>query len=372
MKRKIGILTTYFASNYGAALQPFALKRTLENLGYDVEMIPYKQEDIYNHYNPLYIRRFIRKNLVKAIQYCFTLKYLLPRDRKFKSFVATYITNGVKKLSGQVPPDKDYYFIGSDQLWRTFGKDEHFDDVYCGFFKSKKGAKKIAYAVSGEHLDLNETNKKYLMSAFDNFDIISVREKKRANDFSAFYCKKEIEVIPDPTILVEPKIFNEITSINPLPNTDYVLFYCIRDKAINFIDKIKEYAQKANCRLLVLSEGYLPQLQSFSKKDTDILYLPMAGEEEFLGAMKNAKAVFTPSFHGNVFSILNHQNLFSLVLEDGHDTRANELLTQIGMGDRLFKITDQFIDRPVDYDAVDAEIQKLRTKALDFVKHSLS
>lgn len=76
MKRKIGILTTYFASNYGAALQPFALKRTLENLGYDVEMIPYKQEDIYNHYNPLYVRRFIRKNLIKAIQYCFTLKYL--------------------------------------------------------------------------------------------------------------------------------------------------------------------------------------------------------------------------------------------------------------------------------------------------------
>ena len=143
MKRKIGILTTYFASNYGAALQPFALKRTLENLGYDVEMIPYKQEDIYNHYNPLYIRRFIRKNLVKAIQYCFTLKYLLSRDLKFKSFVATYITNGAKKISGQVPPDKDYYFIGSDQLWRTFGKDEHFDDVYCGFFKAKKGAKKI-------------------------------------------------------------------------------------------------------------------------------------------------------------------------------------------------------------------------------------
>ena len=42
------------------------------------------------------------------------------------------------------------------------------------------------------------------------------------------------------------------------------------------------------------------------------------------------------------------------------------------MGDRLFKITDQFIDTPVDYDTVDAEIQKLRTKALYFVKHSLS
>lgn len=371
MGKKIGILTTYFASNYGAALQPFALKRTLEMMGYDVEMLPYKQEDIYNHYNPLYARKFIRKNLVKIIQYCFKLKYLLPRDKKFKAFVATYITNGVKKLTKSVPQDKNYYFIGSDQLWRTFGADEHFDDVYCGFFTTQKGAKKIAYAVSGEHLDLNKKNKDYLISAFDNFDSISVREKKRADDFKKFYTKKKIEVIPDPTILVEPHVFDEIKTINPLPNIDYVLFYCIREKSVDFLGKIADYAKSNGCKLLVLSEGYLPKLHSVSKTNSDIIYLPTAGEEEFLGAMKNAKAVFTPSFHGNVFSILNHQNLFSLVLDDGHDTRANELLTLLGMNNRLFRISDTFVDTPIDYGCVDSEIQKLRDKALDFIKRSL-
>ena len=40
-----GILTTYFASNFGAMLQPYALKRTLEGLGVDVEIIRYKQLD---------------------------------------------------------------------------------------------------------------------------------------------------------------------------------------------------------------------------------------------------------------------------------------------------------------------------------------
>lgn len=52
MKQKVGILTTYFASNFGAMLQPFALKRHLEMLGYDVEMIRYKQKNIEKFYNP--------------------------------------------------------------------------------------------------------------------------------------------------------------------------------------------------------------------------------------------------------------------------------------------------------------------------------
>ena len=52
-----GILTTYFASNFGAMLQPYALKRTLEGLGLDVEIIRYKQLDIWNHYNPFSLDR---------------------------------------------------------------------------------------------------------------------------------------------------------------------------------------------------------------------------------------------------------------------------------------------------------------------------
>lgn len=41
-----GILTTYFASNFGAMLQPFALKRTLEQMGLEVEILRYKQPAI--------------------------------------------------------------------------------------------------------------------------------------------------------------------------------------------------------------------------------------------------------------------------------------------------------------------------------------
>lgn len=369
--KKIGILTTYFASNYGAALQPFALMRTLENMGYDVEMIPYKQDYIANVYNPLHYRKFRSKNIIYVIKRLCEAKVLLSREKKFQQYVSRHITKGDKALTHNVPKDKDFYFIGSDQLWRTFGVDEHFDSVYCGFFDTKPDAVKIAYAVSGEHLELNEANIKYLKSAFENFQFLSVREEGRAKDFREFYYKKPIEVVADPTILADPSVFNEIEAVNPLPDTDYALFYSIRDKTPIFTDKIKEYAEKRNLKVLVLSEGYKWEYQRLAKNDESVVYLPTAGEEEFLGAMKNAKAVFTPSFHGNVFAILNHQNVFTLTLDDGHDTRALNLLSKLGIPDRHYSIDDEFVDTPIDYDLVESNLSKMRAEAMDYVQRAL-
>lgn len=369
--KKIGILTTYFASNYGAALQPFALMRTLENMGYDVEMIPYKQDYIVDCYDPFGRKRFLRKNVIKAFRSLLELRYLGPREEKFQKYISRYITNGKRKLTHNIPKDKDFYFVGSDQLWRTFGVDENFDPVYCGFFDTKPEAVKIAYAVSGEHLELNEANVKYLKSAFDNFQFLSVREEARAKDFREFYSNKPIEVVADPTILADPSVFNEIEAVNPLPDTDYVLFYSIRDNTPIFIDKITEYAEKRNLKVLVLSEGYKWEYQRLAKKDKSVVYLPTAGEEEFLGAMKNAKAVFTPSFHGNVFAILNHQNVFTLTLDDGHDTRALNLLSKLGIPDRHYSIDDEFVDTPIDYDLVESNLSKIRAEATDYVQRAL-
>ena len=368
---KIGVLTTYFASNYGAALQPFALKKTLEDLGHEVEVIPYKQQYIYDLYNPLCKKKFIRKNLFKVIKEIIRLRYTLPREKNFQSYISTYITNGRKKLISSVPEDKDIYIIGSDQLWRTFGREECFDPVYCGWFKTKDGAKKVAYAVSGEHLELNEKNINYLANSFDNFDLISVREKKRADDFKKFYSKKEIEIVADPTILADPSVFNNIYYVNPLPNQKYVLLYCIRENSIAFVDKVMEYAKAKNAKLLILSEGFIPKLKKYNKRHKDSIYLPCAGEEEFLGAMKYSLAVFTPSFHGNVLATLNHKNLHCMILDDGHDTRPCEFLDSIGINNRFIRLKDDIIDEPINWELVEQNLSKMRSNAVEFLNRAL-
>lgn len=371
MKKKIGILTTYYASNYGAALQPFALMKTLESLGYDVDMLPYKQESICNAYNPLYYKKFFCYGFAKFVSSVLNLIYTLPREWAFRDYIKKYVTSN-RKLTKKVDPNKDVYFIGSDQLWKPFSPNMKFDDVYCGFFDTKKNAKKIAYAVSGEIATLNQDEREYLCRAFDNFDMISVREKIRANQYSSFYKKKDFEIVADPTILADPKIYGSIDTSKVHLAGEFVLFYCIRSGSIDFLEKINTYAQEKKCKLVILSEGFNRDLLRYANGKINVKYYPRAGVDFFLVAVKNANAVFTASFHGNVFSILYHKNLHCLILNDGHDNRAKELLESLEITNRFICIDSPITDTVIDWDLVEMNLSKMRSKAMDFVQRALS
>lgn len=369
MKQKVGILTTYFAANYGAMLQPFALKRVLECEGCDVEMIRYGQQDILEVYDPFCWKRYFKQKLSACLAAWLFMPWAIAKEMKFRRFMYRYI-NGERGFEKQIPQDKEVYFIGSDQLWRTFGKNEHFDPVYMGYFATMPGARKVSYAVSGEHLQLNEANCQYLREAFRNFDMISVREQKRADDFQPLADGKPVEVVLDPTLLAEPSLYQELQQIDPCPGKRYVLFYCVR-RSQHFVQKVYEYARQRGLHLLIFSEGFKPSLIKFAALHRDVHYLMTAGEEEFLGAMSHAESVFTPSFHGAAFSIINHRNLYSLMVDDGADTRSRHLLTQLGMQYRLLRIGDEIDERPIDYTEVERLLRIQRNHSLDFVRRAL-
>ena len=64
---RVGILTFHDALNYGAVLQCYALQNTLMNLGYEVEVIDYKNDFINKFYSPFYIEKFNLKKLTKFL-----------------------------------------------------------------------------------------------------------------------------------------------------------------------------------------------------------------------------------------------------------------------------------------------------------------
>ena len=368
-----GILTTYFASNFGAMLQPYALKRALECMGLDVEIIRYKQPAIWAHYNPFSWAHFKACKSKNPIRLFFNLLYAYPlsciKELKFRSF----ITNFLNKEAGfeqEWSKDKDFYFIGSDQLWRPQNTGGKFDDVYFGYFEAKSGAKKISYAVSGEAIEYTNDNIVYLKKAMKNFSYISVREERLASDLKRVTGLENIEVVADPTLLCNPSIFKELPIKHPCPGKRFVLFYQIRGSQ-HFVGKIYEYSQRINVELVILSSYVDYKLLKFSLVHSDVHYLPTACEDIFLGAMQNAEAVFTPSFHGNVFAILNHRNVFDIILDDGHDTRAMELLSSLGLAERYLRIDDPIVETPIDWIKVDKLLFEKRQKAVDFVKRAL-
>ena len=102
-----------------------------------------------------------------------------------------------------------------------------------------------------------------------------------------------------------------------------------------------------------------------------VTYIPDAGIEIFLGSIKNAEVIFTPSFHGCVFPILYRKSFYSLVLGDTWNTRVYDFLSNLGLLDRRLRINDDITAELINYDAVYQKLEHLQKMSHIFIRKSL-
>lgn len=366
---KVGILTTYFAANFGAMLQPYALKRVLELQGYDVEFIRYKQQAVYESHKAFSIQRIFAKGIAAAIGNLLALPFAMVQDKRMQAFKRMYLQTP-DDFVDTIPQDKDYYLFGSDQIWNPINTNG-FDDIYFGAFPTKEDAKKIAYAASGECIEETEENAKYLTDKLQNFDAIGVREESLKHKLQRLTHRQDMQVVVDPTLLADKTILDELPEKNVMKSEKYVFFYQLR-QSVAFLPKIHAFARQKGCKLLVISSTPKKDCLTYAMKHRDVTYLPAAGMEEFLGAIRHADYVFTPSFHGNVFAIVYNRPLFSLVLKDGLNNRAHDLLVTLGMENRLVTLDDDWDNiMPTSYKEVNEKVEKIRQDSLKFLTDNM-
>lgn len=366
---KVGILTTYFAANFGAMLQPYALKRVLELQGYDVEFIRYKQQAVYESHKAFSIQRIFAKGIGAAIGNLLALPFAMVQDKRMQAFKRMYLQTP-DDFVDTIPQDKDYYLFGSDQIWNPINTNG-FDDIYFGAFPTKEEAKKIAYAASGECIEETEENAKYLTDKLQNFDAIGVREESLKHKLQRLTHRQDMQVVVDPTLLADKTILDELPEKNVMKSEKYVFFYQLR-QSVAFLTKIHAFARQKGCKLLVISSTPKKDCLTYAMKHRDVTYLPAAGMEEFLGAIRHADYVFTPSFHGNVFAIVYNRPLFSLVLKDKLNNRAHDLLVTLGMENRLVTLDGDWDNiMPTSYKEVNEKVEKIRQDSLKFLTDNM-
>ncbi len=367
--KKIGILTTYFATNFGAMLQPFALLRTLQKKGFDVEMIRYGQAKVVEAYDPLSISKYKGKSIQYVLFRIATLPIELLKQWRYRRYEKKYVC---KKLSLQNDIEQNYdaYIVGSDQVWNpavTGG----FDDVYFGFFKAKSSSIKISYAPSAETIPDTPQNREYLKKALENFDAISVREATLKEDLMLLTGRADISVVPDPTILADPSVFDEIEKVSPPTNKRYVLFYRIRNSD-QYLQTAIEYAKKKGAVLLLISAWIDPTITIFAIRNwRNVIFRPAIGPEQFLCAIRNAVAVFTPSFHGCVFSIIFHKQFFSPKCSSWN-SRIENLLAETGLKSQLLLPKESASNTDINWTKVDEALAAMRQRGHNFLDEALN
>ncbi len=369
------IVTFVRAYNYGAVLQCYALSQKLRQLGVDVEVLDYYPQYFKDSYNVASLRDaryFPYRPLKNWLKY---LPFLRIRDRRnegFSGFLQQHIplTATQYTVFDEIDHDNleyDVFISGSDQVWANLCVP--FDPVYFLQFSSAKQAKRYSYAASFGFTkvpDKLEGDYRLRLSSWDGYSVREESGKKILQELVG----EEATVSCDPTLLLD-KTQWDMLAVAPREKR-YILVYTV-NATKELLQYAKELSEKKQLPVIVLpcwmEEEHL----------TGRIYKPYgfktngyASPQEWLGYFANATYVLTDSFHGTVFSTINHRPFMTVTQHDGRENfRAKELLAKLELSDRQLPGDLKKIDDAVVWDDVDIRRENLRSGSEQYLKQML-
>lgn len=346
IRMKTGTITFHAPNNNGSFFQAYALQRVLvTECGVQNTIIDYRPHEQTQRYSlfkePKGIRDIVR-NIYSLLHY-FPLK---RRYERFELMRKKYLNMSERATDIEgvltIGREFDVDICGSDQIWSIYARE--FSEAY--FLPGIKN--KISYAAS---LGAAVGGKELLKELLDDFRAISVRERTGGQYLAAITGRRDIAVLPDPTLLLKKEEYFELFDEKPLLKGDYILLY-----TMNYSDEILKIAKfmsdRMNCRIVAPFCGYSALF--CMKYGIKITY--DTGPEEFLNLMYHARFVVTNSFHGLAFSLIFEKPFCRAVhCEKGRrkrDERLDCLLEECLMEERnVFDLFDaeQVLERKIDW-----------------------
>ncbi len=376
----IKIITFYYKNyNYGGLLQAYALQKFLALHSYDCEQIAFDRT-IQKRPIMRRVRRLtphkIFHILLRLFNYFLTLiilNKLMARKGLFDKFIESISHSPVccsADISDMVTDD-DIVIAGSDQIWNP---DWTTSAYFLDFVPDING--KISYAASIGKSLIPQASLCRMGDYLHRFDYVSVREES-AKLLLEPYARLPIKVVLDPTLLLDQTEWDKIT-VQPKISEPYMFVYLLGKNAAHR-SFIKYIAQKLKLKIVFLPHlGYQFNYLDFNFGDEALFAI---GPSEFIGLIQKAQIVFTDSFHGCVFSILNKKQFYVLKhknesLQGSMNSRLYTLLNSLDLNNRFienfdFNKRDLFSQDMINYDIVMQKLDALRKDSADFLLNAI-
>lgn len=269
---KIGIVTVYEpTTNLGSFLQTFALQEVLKSYGHEVYIV--QCHSTYESVGKVIFKINPKREFFLRLK---RAKYSLQDIKKLKLIKR----ENINKLDGLV--------YGSDEIW-------NLDNVYFQdglFWGENIETSKISYAVSAGAVDENRIlNHDSFKNSISNFNHILVRDV-RTQEIIEKITNTKNDIVCDPTMLIP--VTEMAGNIKPL-NYRYILVYTYGIDA-PLIDHIKKFAAEHDLKIV---SAFFWHIWADQVIECSAL--------QFSTYIKNADYVFTSTFHGAVFTMLNHK-----------------------------------------------------------------
>ncbi len=381
---KIAILTLPLHTNYGGILQCYALQTELEGMGHQVTVL--------NRRWPGPNARLVARRFA-SIAKCIVKKYLLGQkdivlmnpwaddynihkpseaEKKRHTEIRRFIKENIHLTKPLRSSDElreyveanevDCIVVGSDQVWRElYGP--CIEDYFLGFLPEGDKRVKVTYAASFGTADspISEDHLKNCIPLAKRFSSISVREQSGVEIMKDIF-GLDAKLHLDPTLLLSAEQYKF-----PVKDVEkgFLVSYILDETE----DKIA-ISQEVS-KALHLKNKKL-RLDATSQDD---VVLPSI--EDWLSSFANAEFVVTDSFHGCVFSIINHKPFIAIANKDRGLERFTSLLGTFGQMDRLIFDYQDFISkialllRSIDYTTVNNKLQEIKQESVDYLENHL-
>lgn len=343
------IITFINNYNFGSTLQAYALKRAIEDLGwqaYHLNYAPSKLEKLKN--------LLLSGNSPKLI-----LEGILRRrgwdsekNLAFDFFQDTYLDK-TDPLSSHAQLAKatnraDRLICGSDQIFSPVW----LNPAYFGVFTDKP---KGAYAPSFGVREIPDAKAKRMKPWLKAFDFLSCREANGAKLIKEI-TGKDCPVACDPVCLLTGDEWRELAQPFDWPRP-YLLCYLLGDRE-DYPVLVEQYAREKGLEPLIIPVTTDSRLWNCQRLDG-------LGPQEFLSAVAGADYILTDSFHMTAFAALLERPCTPLRREPKGSAESKH-----GRIKHFLRTTGLDPENP-DWETVRPNLEKMRQEGLRLLKKAL-
>lgn len=331
-------------------LQTYATVKALKQLGHDVFIVDIRQ--------PEKQRGGLAGFVVKCLYFQRDREVLSFKRHFYPDLTRTYTS--VEDLRND-PPQADCYLVGSDQTWNP-AKSKNMMMAYFLDF-GPENIRRVSYAASlgvkkwaGEPQVTED-----IRAALEKFQAISVREKSGQYVLEETFGIKATLVV-DPTLLFDG--YSELVS--NVQEKNEIICYKLR-RNTDFYTHIGELKKALACPARLINNAYPVKGLKYSVPHGPAGWIKLIG---------SAKFVLTDSFHGLAFSLLYKRQFAVVRILDGEDSRTEDLLSSLGLSDRIFDSMTEMLDsrcfeKQIDYTVIAKRMQGLRDTSWDYLKKAV-
>lgn len=356
--------------NYGSFAQAYATCKSIENLGYEAELIDYTYPNEAHGTKKsfmgkmLHLGNLMTKSLIPGRPHRKFEQHYREAYKKYYKLSKAYKNR--KEIMAD-PPKYDIYVVGSDQVWndRYINNDDTF---FLGF--APANSKKIAFASSFGRIHLDKCNEPFYREKLNTLDRIAVRETSGVKLVEDLTSRDDVKKVFDPTLLLNSDEWRKISVPFDRAKRPYIFVYGSHCQEY-MLSTARKIADKKGWDVYTVNGTIIDY---YSKEAHCLLDI---GPREWMGLIDGAELVFSCSFHGVAFSIQFNTPFFALFKGDVQfDSRVSSFLTELSLEKHRLLVGTSEIDLDnafeEDWNRVNKLLDEKRNASIEVLREFLS